>query len=336
MKRLLIVVVLGWVSSALYAENNAYYTPKGTVKERLREGIEYTQQCINICIHTFAALDIEKELEVARDRGIRVRIVILEHNNRNERGPLVETLIRRGFDVRILKAQIGDDQVQDFILLDDRIVVTGVYNWLAYRNRNICDNVLFHYDQDRIHAYKNTFYTLFTEGEATPFLNNQKEWVARNNPPVSATTSDTSDSRQITQDRIQDKEPRVAEKSSRPALEAVSKDFIDISFEELDKQLGKESTLSRSEKNELWKKYKGKYVRWYGVVSYKGMGRVDWNRIGVSRQYSKDAEVEILFDWRMFEKVMDVNVGKTITYTGKLVSRPGINAPYRLDDGIIE
>lgn len=104
----------------------------------------------------------------------------------------------------------------------------------------------------------------------------------------------------------------------------------------MDKQIGKESTLSRSERNKFWKKYKGKYVRWSGIVSYKGMGRVDWNRVGVSRQNSQNAEVEILFDWRMFEKVMSVQIGSMISYSGKLVSRPGINAPYRLDDGNIE
>ena len=63
---------------------------------------------------------------------------------------------------------------------------------------------------------------------------------------------------------------------------------------------------------------------------------MDWNRIGVSRQLGKDAEVEILFDWKLFEKVMNVRLGSTITYTGKLRSRPVYDAPYRLDDGDIE
>lgn len=337
MKRLLIVVILGWFSNSLYAENNAYYTPKGTVNEQLKEGIEYTKRCINICIHTFAALDIIKDLEVARDKGIRVRIVILEYGSNNKRGPLAETLLHRGFDTRVLKTQAGDDQVQDFILLDDRILVTGAYNWLAYRKRNICNDVLFHYDQERILAYKNRFYTLFTEGEAAPFLNNRNEWVLAKDSLVSGIPSDTSDAKQAAQDHIPDKELMATGKSSEPAPEAaIPKDFIEISFDELDKQFGKKSMFSRSKKNELWKKFKGKYVRWQGVVSYKGMGRVDWNRIGVSRQRSKDAEVEIRFDWRMFEKVMNVRVGSTITYTGKLVSRSGINAPYRLDDGNIE
>ncbi len=340
MKRLLIVVMLGWFSHSLYAEyaeNNAYYTPKGTVNEQLKEGIEYTKRCINICIHNFAALDIVKDLEMARDRGIRIRIVILEYGNNNKRGPLAETLLHRGFDTRILKTRIRDNQARDFILLDDRILVTGVHNWLAYQKRNICNDVLFHYDMEKIHAYKNTFYTLFTEAEDTPVLNNGKELVATKNPHLSATASDTSDAKQATQVPISDKELMAPGKSAEPALEAaISKDFIDITFEELDNQLGKGSTLSRSEKNALWKKYKGKYVRWHGIVSYKGMGRVDWNRIGVSRQQNKSAEVEIRFDWRMFNKVMNIGVGRTITYTGKLVSRSGINAPYRLDDGTIE
>lgn len=336
MKRLIIAVMFVWVSGSLYAENYDYYTPQGTVRDRLREGIEYAQQGIDICVRNFAALDIAKELVVARDKGIRVRVVILEYHKGRQRGPLAETLMQKGFDTRVLKASIGDGDGQDFILLDDRVLVTGVYNWLAYQNRNIRNEVLFYYDLDRIRACKEKFYTLFAEGEPIPFSDDRKELAATRDPTVSATPSDIADARQNTHDRIFDKSPATKEKSSGSVLEAQSKDFIDISFDELDKQFGKESLLSRSEKNGLWKKYKGKYVRWQGIVIYKGMGRVDWNHIGVSRYDSRGAEVEIIFDWKMFEKVMDVNVGKKITYSGKLVSRPIVNAPYRLDDGNIE
>ncbi|MDN3515246.1 MAG: phospholipase D-like domain-containing protein [Candidatus Brocadia sp.] len=332
MKRIFILVILGWVSGALYAENTAYYTPDGTIEERVREGIENTQRCINICIHNFAALNIEHELEIARDRGIRIRVVILEQDDSEESGPLAEALIHKGFDVRILKTHIGNAQVQDFILFDDRVLVTGVYNWLAYRNRNNCNDVLFHCDQDRIRTYKNIFSTLFTDGEAIFLLYNSKE-LAKINMPALASASNALDTRQIIQE---DRKTAIIKENSRPGHEAISKDYLDISFEELDKQIGRESTLSRSERNKFWKKYKGKYVRWSGIVSYKGMGRVDWNRVGVSRQNSQNAEVEILFDWRMFEKVMSVQIGSMISYSGKLVSRPGINAPYRLDDGNIE
>ena len=336
MNKLLITAILGCISSSLFAASNTYYAPDGTVRERLKEGVEYTQHCVDICIHDFAALEMAEYLDVARDRGVRVRVVILEHGNDKSRGSLAEKLIYKGFDVRVLKRQLGENTLQDFVVLDDRVLVTGAYNWLAYRNRNICNDVLFQYDPERIRDYKNTFCQLFTEAEAIPSINNRKELFAPNNPPVSDTVSDIAGAKQTIQEDILKSEQVAAEESPKTVTEVISRDFIDVSIEEMDKQFGMESLLSRSEKNELWKNYKGKYVRWQGIVAYKGMGRVDWNRIGVNRKSSKNAEVEILFDWRRFEKVMDVRIGSTITYTGKLISRPGINSPYRLDDGDIE
>ena len=330
------IVILMWASASLQAGDSVSYVPQGTVEDRLREGIAYAQKSIKICIHNFAAPDIEKELVVARDRGVRVRMVILEHSPGKGRGFMAETLIRSGFDIRVHRTLTGNDQVQDFILLDDRVLVTGVYNWLAYQNRNIGNEVLFSYDQDRIGIYKNTFCTLFAEGEPVPVEDYQMKLSAIKNPPVSATLSAEGIPALPNESLNKGTMTVVIEKSPEIASPVSSKDLLDSSFEDLDRQFGKQSALSRAEKNKLWKSYTGKYVRWQGIVLYKGMGRVDWNRIGVGRQQGKKAEVEILFDWKMFEKVMDVRIGSTITYSGKLVSRSGIDAPYRLDDGNIE
>jgi tartrate dehydratase beta subunit/fumarate hydratase class I family protein len=39
-----------------------------------------------------------------------------------------------------------------------------------------------------------------------------------------------------------------------------------------------------------------------------------------------------MFDYTKQKKVLRLNVGDTITYTGKLVSLRGLFSPYRLDD----
>lgn len=336
MKRFCLFVILMWVSTSLHAGDYVSYVPCGTVEERLAEGIEYAQQGISICIHNFAATDVEKELMAARDRGVRVRIVILEYLPGKEAGSLAEILIRQGFDVRVHRPLAGNDPVQDFILLDDRVLITGVYNWLAYRHRNIGNEVLFHYDPERISRYRNTFYRLFAEGELIPFDANRTKVVTPNNPPVSARLSEDPEGGQTIPQQGLKKDAMILGRTPETAVPSATKDSLDISFEELDRQFGKQSTLSRAEKKKLWKNYKGKYVRWQGVVVYKGMGRVDWNRVGISRQQGKKAEVEIFFDWRMFEEVVNLKVGSTVAYSGKLVSRAGIDAPYRLEDGDIE
>ncbi|TLD41682.1 MAG: hypothetical protein JETT_2043 [Candidatus Jettenia ecosi] len=333
--KIFIIIMLGLALNSLCIANNLYYAPQGTIQGQLKEGIQYTQRSLDICIHDFAAVDIEKELNAARDRGVQVRIVILKHTRNDLQDFLAKALIDKKFDVRVLYLQLSDKLVQDFIIFDNRMLAIGVYNWLAYRNRIIYNDVLFYYDPDKIHVYKNTFYRLFTEGEVAPLSATQNERTARDYPSVPEIDSRTTDEKQSIPDNIPNEETVIADKPERPA-EITAKEFIHTSFEEMDKKFGRESSLSRSERNELWKKYKGKYVQWRGIVSYKGMGRVDWNRIGISHDNDKDAEVEVIFDWKMFEKVMDVRIGRTIIYTGKLVSRPGINAPYRLDDGDIE
>lgn len=334
-KRFLIIIVLWCLPEFSYAANNLYYSPQGAVEERLKEGIEYARCSIDMCIHDFAAIDIDKDLEIAKGRGVKIRAVVLESGTDNIMASLSEALIQKGFDVRVLKAQRKGDLVRDFFILDNRVSITGVYNWLAYKKRNIHNDVIFFHDTNSIHDYKNIFYRLFTEGEIVPLLAHRAKQDIKIKSPTPENVSTIPDKTQMVQDYPPDKEISIPGEPTKPADEKF-KNLIDISFEELDSQFSKKSTLTYSEKSKLWEKYKGKYVRWRGVVSYKGMGRVDWNRIGISQTNNKDAEVEMLLDWKKFEKVMDLRVGRTITYTGKLVSYPRLSAPYRLSDGDFE
>jgi hypothetical protein len=337
MKKLLFAGFFWYIYCSLGTAYSVSYIPEGTVGERLREGIEYAQHRVDICIHDFAALEIGEYLDGARERGVQVRVTMLERDSNGAKGSLAEMLIDKGFDVRVLKIQLYGSPVQDFIVLDDRVLVTGVYNWTAYRDRNICGDVVFHHDSGRILCYKDIFWRLYTDAEPVPSKISKKELVASEIPSAAQAASEETTAKQPLQaNNTRDNGQPTAKEITKSEIEEIPKEFIDISFDEMDKKFGDGSSLSRAEKKDLWEKYKGKYVRWQGIIVYKGMGRVDWNRMGVSRRMDKNAEVEIVFDWRMFEKVMSVRVGSSITYTGKLISRPGINSPYRLDDGDIE
>ena len=113
-----------------------------------------------------------------------------------------------------------------------------------------------------------------------------------------------------------------------------SEGFADISFEELDKTFGKENRMTESQKDKLWKKYKGKYVRWTGQVVSRGLGRVSGLKMGIRHQDGTD--IELSFDVEMKDKVLQTKAGDTVTYTGKLVNRRGVILPYKLEDGKIE
>jgi len=336
MKTVLIFTFLCAIAGSLYAaDNNLSYAPSGAIEDRLREGIENTQQSIDFCAHSFAALDIESALEGARSRGVRLRAVILQHGNGDAFGALAKALMLKGFDVRIMNQKAGDEPLCGFIVFDDRVLVTGVYNWLAYRKRTIDNDILFHYSRTNIQAHKDTFYQLFAKAEAVPLAVIQAQSKQEKTAVAPISVAASTGTKQVIQDDIEEDEPNDTN-PQKPVKEKPPKVFIDISQEELDTQVGRKSTLPRSKKNELWKNYKGKYVRWRGYIAYKGMGRVDWNRVGISNKRKKIADVEVLFDWTMFDRVVNLREGNLVTYTGRLVSRPIISAPFRLDDGDIE
>lgn len=346
MNLLLLFILFILVQWCIPEFTQAKHTPQNsssTIRDRMGEALQYTQYSVDICIHDFAALGIEEYLVNAKSRGARARVVILKHDNTPSKGPLATALIQKGFDVRVIKLpnKSHDNSIhQDFVILDDRILITGVYNWMAYRNRNINDYISFYYNKDKALVYKNKFYKLFAEGNNATIFFNQGEQKDTHFLPVSGFSAKTRDDKQYTE-KISD--PGEKTKISGTQLKEIKskephKNFIDVSFEELNKLFGKESTLSGSEKKAQWEKYNGKYICWDGTVVYKGIGRVDWNRVGISHQGDEekaDADVVVLFNWKMYQKVMNISAGNIITYTGKLISRPRLNSHFLVQDGMI-
>lgn len=149
-------------------------------------------------------------------------------------------------------------------------------------------------------------------------------------------TSKTPDSELPYEDEITMNESMAPEviKKDDIKIKETPEGFIDISFEELDKIFGEENRMTESQKDKLWEKYKGKYVRWKGMVVNRGLGRVSGLRMGIRQKEGTD--IELNFDIERKDEVLQTNPGDTVTYTGKLVNRRGVILPYKLEDGKIE
>ena len=96
-----------------------------------------------------------------------------------------------------------------------------------------------------------------------------------------------------------------------------------LTFEGLNKIFGKNSSISQSEKEELWNYYSGKTIEWRGIVSYKGLGRNDWSRVGI--KHDVGTNVELRFDKDNKNTIKMIKKEDNITYTGKLAKLFGRN-----------
>jgi len=114
----------------------------------------------------------------------------------------------------------------------------------------------------------------------------------------------------------------------------IAKKFITESFDDLSNTFGNYSKLTESQKKDSWNKYKGKYVRWTGVVNYKGLSSDDWNRVGI--RHNVGTSVELIFGDDNKSIVNITNKGDRITYTGKLSVLFNRNLLFKLEDANIE
>lgn len=103
-----------------------------------------------------------------------------------------------------------------------------------------------------------------------------------------------------------------------------------LTFDNLNKTFGKNSSISQSRKEELWKFYRGKDIEWQGFVSYKGLGMNDWSRIGI--RHNAGTNVELRFDEGGKSLIKMVKKEDKITYTGKLADLFGRNLLCSVED----
>lgn len=113
-----------------------------------------------------------------------------------------------------------------------------------------------------------------------------------------------------------------------------TEEFITASFDDLFNIFGNYSTLTGSQRKDSWREYKDKYVRWEGIVNYKGSSKDDWNRVGI--RHNVDTNVELIFYEDKRGIVKTVRKGDSITYTGKLSLLFDRTLLFKLEDANIE
>ncbi len=260
--------------------------------------------------------------------------------------PVLKFLKDEGFNLRFLKGNIGGSMNNAFAIFDDKLLVTGSYTWTEYAEKFNYENAILIDEPDVVDKYKKEFESLYDRGieqgasrveESVSTSNKADESVEQGNVN---SINEKGNSNTITEDNVvksiagNDAESFRVIKSDKQInnIDDPLKQFVNISFDELDRKLGGESSLDKSEKARLWEsEFKGKYVRWTGRVSFRGYAVYNWNKVGISHKGSS-IDVNLRFDYSKQKSVMRLKVGDMVTYAGRLVSLSSALYSYRLED----
>lgn len=345
-----------FVSNTLYAKTEVLFSPKGSIKDTIIKTIISSEETIDIAAFTFTAGDIAEALYNAKERGVKIRIIIDQKQDK-KRCQVLEFLKEEGLDPQFLKGNVGGSMNNTFAIFDGKLLVTGSYNWTEYAEKFNYENAIFIDESDVIEKYEKEYESLYDESivqgvrrleqiephtvvSGAEMVSESSRMGSQSVPENVSKTKEEGEKDVISDDNVAasfaGKAARhittLEDKEQVKNVSELKEPFSNITFNEFDKIFGNESELKKSEKKRLWNdKYEGKYIRWTGKVGYKGIAVYDWNKVGISHKDS-NIDVNLRFDYTKQKKVLRLNVGDVITYTGKLVSLRSLFSQYRLDD----
>jgi hypothetical protein len=234
-----------------------------------------------------------------------------------------------------------------FAIFDDKLLVTGSYTWTEYADKFNYENAIFIDEPDVVEKYNKEFESLYDKGIAQG-AKRVEESVSSNRNSEMRVVSISNKIKEVSKQGIEGNNIKsVAGKKTEgfriiksgkqvKTIEEPLKQFVNNSFDEVDKLFGSESKLDKSEKTRLWEsEFESKYVRWTGMVSFRGFAVYNWNKVGISHKGSS-IDVNLKFDYSKQSTVMRLKVGDIVTYTGKLVSLSSALSSYRLEDVDVE
>ena len=347
------ILTVLFAPDTIYARTEVLFSPRGSIKDAIIRNITSSRGTIDVTAFTFTSGDIAEALYQAKERGVEVRVII-DQTQDAKSYPVLRFLEEEGFDLQFLKGNVGGSMNNAFAIFDDKLLVTGSYTWTEYAEKFNYENAIFIDESDVVEKYKNEFEALYDKSvvqrvrrmessalsardslaEEEMVLNNKEHLPNKSNVKERSGKSTRSEENSIKFIVGKNNEHLDIIESNKQAeiIEKPLKEFVSVSFDEIDMLFGSESKLDKLEMTSLWKsKFEGKYVKWTGRVSFRGFAVYNWNKVGISHKGSS-IDVNLKFDYSKQKIVMKLKVGDVVTYTGRLVTLSSLLTSYRLED----
>ncbi len=140
----------------------AYFTPGADGPVRIASLVRSARRALDICVFTITDDRIARAVLEAHRRGVRVRIVT-DDDKAFDRGSDIERLERAGIEVRTDRSEAH--MHHKFALFDNRILLTGSYNWTRSAAGDNQENFVVIDDPNLVKAFARTFEQLWNQFE---------------------------------------------------------------------------------------------------------------------------------------------------------------------------
>ncbi len=309
------------ISTTSYGEMDVTFSPDSDIQKLLIDSIAGCSSHIDLAISNLGSGELIQTLTDARGRGVEIRMVV-DYQSARPKSSLVTHLKEEGLQIRALKGKAGGQMNNNFAIFDDKLLITGTYDWTNQAPKYSYEDVVITDDPSIIDLYRREFERLHAAEDHLAWTDSEPRPTKRTVEP-----------------EVQIKAPKGKIPSPKdmpfPELARGDREFIDVTIDELDALFDPQSTLSNKEKDARWQQYEGKYVQWNNAIVHKGLSHFDFYKLRLSSEIGGEAEVVVAFKPEYQPLLAQLREGDVIAYTARLDKRKGLGMLYRLDDGDI-
>ena len=155
----LVIVLSITISISTLAKTEVYFSLSDNPQKAIIKNINQAEAFINIAMYTFTDKEILLPLINAQERSVKVR-VYLDRSQIASTYSISRLLVQKGIKVRI--STNNYIMHNKFAIIDNRLLLTGSYNWTASANSRNDENLMVIDDLEIISIFQNQFVNLWT------------------------------------------------------------------------------------------------------------------------------------------------------------------------------
>ena len=142
-----------------FAKTEVYFSLSENPQKAIIKNINQAETYINIAMYTFTDQEIALSLANAQKRGVKVR-VYLDRSQIESTYSVSRLLVQKGIKVRI--STNNYIMHHKFAIIDNRLLLTGSYNWTFAANNKNEENLMIIDDPEIIEIFQHQFVNLWT------------------------------------------------------------------------------------------------------------------------------------------------------------------------------
>jgi phosphatidylserine/phosphatidylglycerophosphate/cardiolipin synthase-like enzyme len=154
----LVLILSITISISTLAKTEVYFSLSDNPQEAIIKNINQAQASINIAMYIFTDREIALPLIKAQERGVKVRLY-LDKDQVDYKYSQSRFLVQKGIKTRI--SSNNYIMHHKFAIIDNRLLLTGSYNWTFSANNRNDENLMVIDDPEIIEIFQNQFINLW-------------------------------------------------------------------------------------------------------------------------------------------------------------------------------